>query len=189
MSGQNFLIAGLIARSHGLHDDGAGRPRPARALRATVASALAAYLRAARPGRRRARQPTCSPPWPSLRRQACPSGCGSWQSRPSIGTHVAREDLTRFARSSAANFLVETPAPPQSVRRIPAPVRPVYRLFHQALNDALLHARADITPRADDERALTRAFTALGRAEPVAERPGLPAALPARSRTRCRAGR
>ena len=39
----------------------------------------------------------------------------------------------------------------------------MYRLFHQALNDALLRHRADITPRADDERALTRAFLARGR--------------------------
>ena len=36
VSGQNFLIAGLIARSHGLHDDPARRSRPASVTEATV---------------------------------------------------------------------------------------------------------------------------------------------------------
>jgi hypothetical protein len=45
-----------------------------------------------------------------------------------------------------------------------AGVGSVYRLFHQALNDALLYTRADIAPRAGDEEVLTRAFTALGQA-------------------------
>ena len=40
---------------------------------------------------------------------------------------------------------------------------PVYRLFHQGLNDALLRARSEIMPRSDDERALTLAFTEHGR--------------------------
>ena len=38
-----------------------------------------------------------------------------------------------------------------------------YRLFHQALNDALLRGRPRSCPRADDERALTLAFTGHGR--------------------------
>ena len=37
----------------------------------------------------------------------------------------------------------------------------MYRLFHQALNDTLLHTRADITPRIRDEQALTQAFLTL----------------------------
>ena len=68
-------------------------------------------------------------------------------------------------------------------RRGPDPVRPLvggqlpggngrrgrhrgsrsYRLFHQALNDALLRRRSEVMPRADDERALTLAFTRHGR--------------------------
>ena len=43
MSGQNFLIAGLIARSHGLHDEQAADPGRLE-FAATVDSALAAYL-------------------------------------------------------------------------------------------------------------------------------------------------
>ena len=39
----------------------------------------------------------------------------------------------------------------------------VFRLFHQALNDALLRARAQIAAPQDDQRALTQAFTAVGR--------------------------
>ena len=43
LSGQNFLIAGLIARSHGLHDETAASPGQLQ-FDATVDSALAAYL-------------------------------------------------------------------------------------------------------------------------------------------------
>src|SRR5262249_18129918 len=61
--------------------------------------------------------------------------------------------LEQFARSSAASFLVETSQDGF----------PVFRLFHQALNDALLRARSRIAASADDEKALTQAFAALGR--------------------------
>ena len=43
MAGRNFLIAGLIARSHGLHDEHAADPDQL-GFSATVDSALAAYL-------------------------------------------------------------------------------------------------------------------------------------------------
>ena len=39
----------------------------------------------------------------------------------------------------------------------------MYRLFHQGLNDALLRRRSEVVARADDERALTLAFTRHGR--------------------------
>ena len=90
--------------------------------------------------------------------------------------HVSTQDLARFARSSAANFLVETTG--ISMPGLPDHgVTPVYRLFHQALNDALLHDRADITPRRADERSLTHAFIALRPGSQLARRPALPAAL------------
>ena len=44
ISGRNFLIAGLIARSHGLHDAGTRRPGAASATEATVRTALAGLL-------------------------------------------------------------------------------------------------------------------------------------------------
>jgi hypothetical protein len=48
----------------------------------------------------------------------------------------------------------------------------VFQLFHQALNDALLRGRADVIPRADDERALTRAFIGHGRRSGWQHAPG-----------------
>jgi hypothetical protein len=78
------------------------------------------------------------------------------------GARISAEDLTWFARSSAANFLVEAGRGATSGLRGDGSA-PVFRLFHQALNDALLHARADIASRANDEGALTRAFVAVGR--------------------------
>src|SRR4029077_7950003 len=39
----------------------------------------------------------------------------------------------------------------------------VYRLFHRGLNDALRRRRSEVMPRADDERALTLAYTRHGR--------------------------
>src|SRR5204862_1795993 len=90
---------------------------------------------------------------------------GLWQlaAETLYGARVSTGDLAWFARSSAANFLVETAGSIPSDSH-DAGAGPLYRLFHQALNDALLHIRADITPRADDERALTRTFTTLGQA-------------------------
>jgi hypothetical protein len=60
--------------------------------------------------------------------------------------------LNRFARSSTASFLVESAASDDA--------NPEFRLFHQALNDALLHARAEFAGEREDEQALTRAFIA-----------------------------
>ena len=78
------------------------------------------------------------------------------------GMHVSAEDLTRFARSSAANFLVETGGETATGDHDPRGGT-MYRLFHQGLNDALLRRRSEVMPRADDERALTLAFTRHGR--------------------------
>jgi hypothetical protein len=78
------------------------------------------------------------------------------------GTRVSAADLTRFARSAAANFLVEA-GNQASAEAHGAGGGAVYRLFHQALNDALLHSRSDVMPRADDERALTLALIEHGR--------------------------
>ena len=160
LSGQNFLIAGLIARSHGLHDETAAIPGQLQ-FTATVDSALAAYLDRL--------SPVAGLPAPlALTTLAFAEAPGLpvtlWQLAVEAiyGTHISAEDLTRFARSSAANFLVETGR--DSTSGLPSAAgEPVYRLFHQALNDALLNARANITPRADDERALTRAFMTYGR--------------------------
>ena len=160
MSGQNFLVAGLIGRSHGLHDEKAASPDQLE-FAATVDSALAAYLERLGPvaGLPAAHALTALAfaEVPGL-----PATLWRLAVEAIYGMHVSIEDLTGFARSSAANFLVETGADAtRDLRSGDAP--PVYRLFHQALNDSLLRARADIIPRPNDERALAQAFIRLGR--------------------------
>jgi len=159
MSGQNFLIAGLIARSHGLHDKQATDPDQLEFV-ATVDSALAAYLERLSPvaglSAAQALTALAFAETPGL-----PAALWQLAMEAIYGIHASIEDLTRFARTSAANFLVETGRDSLPDLHNGA-VEPVYRLFHQALNDALLRARADIINRANDSRALTRAFTARG---------------------------
>ena len=160
MSGQNFLIAGLIARSHGLHDEKAataGQLEPA----ATVDSALAAYLERVRPV---AGLPAGHALTALAFAEAPGLSAALWRlaAEAIYGMQLSSADLTKFARSSAANFLVESAAdmPPDADGE---DAGPVYRLFHQALNDALLHARADITGQENDERTLAHAFIKHGR--------------------------
>ena len=169
VSGQNFLIAGLIARSHGLHDEQAADPGQLR-FGATVDSALASYLQPLTPVAGLSAAYLLS----ALAFAEAPGlSAGLWRLAVEAiyGAHVSAEDLAWFARSSAANFLVET-AGSATTGPHHAGAGPVYRLFHQALNDALLHARADVTPRADDEQALTRAFLTLGQAGQWQNAPG-----------------
>src|SRR5262249_5458852 len=158
LADRNFLVAGLIARSHGLHDWHAADPDQL-SLPATVSSALAAYLERLSPI---AGVPAGQIMTGLAFAEAPGLPVGLWQLAIEAigGTRITAEDLTRFARSSAANFLVEA-----SGEAAPGPggSATVYRLFHQALNDALLHARSDVVPRADDERALSRAVIGHGR--------------------------
>ena len=160
LSGQNFLIAGLIARSHGLHDDQAADPAQL-AFEPTVDTALTAYLHRLPPvGEVPAIHALTALAFAEA--PGLPAGLWHLAIEALYGTTQAHTgDLARFARSSAANFLVETghPVTPGAGGEVGGPV---YRLFHQALNDALLRHRADITARAGDERALTRAFLARG---------------------------
>jgi len=153
MADRNFLIAGLIARSRGLHDEEPADPGQL-AFSATVDSALAAYLERLSPV-------AGVPAGRALTALAFAEAPGLtaplWQLAIEAidGSRVSTEDLTRFARSSAANFLVETGDEAAGGH--------AYRLSHQALNDALLRRRSEVMPRADDERALTLAFTRQGR--------------------------
>ena len=159
MAGRNFLIAGLIARSRGLHDEQAADPGRL-GFSATVDSALASYLERLSPV---AGMPADRALTALAFAEAPGLSARLWQLAIEAidGTPVSAEELTRFARSSAANFLVETgngaAAGVHDVRGA------VYRLFHQGLNDAMLRARSEIMPRSDDERALTLAFTEHGR--------------------------
>ena len=153
LSDRNFLVAGLIARSHGMHDEQAVTPEQV-GSDATVDSALAAYLECLRPV-------AGSPASQALTALAFAEAPGLpaelWQAVTGSIYHapVTAAELARFARSSAANFLVETSADGAAA--------PVFRLFHQALNDALLSARSHVSSRQDDEQALTLALEAYGR--------------------------
>ena len=169
MSGQNFLVAGLIARAHGLHDEEAADPGQL-VFPATVDSALTAYLERLSP----VAGLSASHALTALAFAEAPGlTAGLWQLAVEAidRIHVSADDLTRFARSSAANFLVETGGE-AAATGYGAGTAVVYRLFHQALNDALLSARSDAMPRADDERALTRAFTHQGRLSGWEDTPG-----------------
>ncbi|MEU5977430.1 trypsin-like peptidase domain-containing protein [Streptomyces sp. NPDC047315] len=154
----NFLVAGLIARSHGMHDEVAVSA-PSIDFTPTVVAALHEYLAQVPPvdGVPAAAVLTAlayaeAPGLPlSLWRTAVAAlGAGE----------VSEERLRTFVRSSAANFLVETGTTDGHGRDLR-----VFRLFHQALNDALRQARHDsaASAAADDERALVRAFLAYGR--------------------------
>ncbi|MGH8904275.1 MAG: trypsin-like peptidase domain-containing protein, partial [Egibacteraceae bacterium] len=151
LAGQNFLVAGLIARDHGLHDNVAVDPGEV-TFTGTVDAALGRYLD-------RVSGVDDVPAADVLTALAFAEAPGLtaelWQAGVQAlhGRAVPADRLARFARGPAANFLVESAG---------EGARSTYRLFHQALGDALVRARADTVVAVDDERALTRAFHAYG---------------------------
>ncbi|MBE1492756.1 trypsin-like peptidase domain-containing protein [Plantactinospora soyae] len=141
----NFLVAGLVARAHALRDTGPVDPASV-SFTATVAHALDAYLSGL---------PTAgsTPARLALTALAYAETPGLplslWQTAvAALGGTVTEAELGGFARTSAANFLVETGGGAQ----------PAYRLFHQALNDALLADRDVRASRRDDQRRLVSAW-------------------------------
>lgn len=151
LSGRNFLVTGLVARAHGLRDRAAVDPG-ALSFTPTVDWALRDYL---------ARLPRVAgiPAETVLTALAFAEAPGLttrlWSAAiAALGEgDVPEQALARFARSSAANFLVEAGEQGSA---------PVFQLFHQALNDTLLALREQRVPRATDEAALTRALHRLG---------------------------
>ncbi|MET8040334.1 WD40 repeat domain-containing protein [Micromonospora sp. NPDC005215] len=146
----NFLVAGLVARARALRDTSAIDPARV-TFSGTVADALDSYLTwlpdAGSAPARLALTALAYAESPGL-------PLALWQTAAAaLGGRTTEAQLKEFARTSAANFLVETGGAE----------RPTYRLFHQALNDALLGARADVTTRADDEWRLFQGWSAIGR--------------------------
>ena len=149
---RNFLVAGLVARTRGMHDRQSADPATL-TFTPSVASALNDYIDKA----------------PSVEGVAALDAltCLAFAQAPglpltlwhllmnALGMPVTETGLARFARSSAANFLVEISGTEESR---------TYRLYHQALNDALLRGRLEYRPRADDERVITGALLRQGRA-------------------------
>ncbi|GAA2464354.1 trypsin-like peptidase domain-containing protein [Winogradskya humida] len=128
LSHGNFLVAGLVARARGLRDEQPVLPADV-SFAATVSDALDRYV-----------ENLPSAGWTPARLALTALAHAETPGLPislwrvaveALGGQVTEEDLTFFARTSAANFLVESGA---------AEI-PVYRLFHQALNEALLAGR------------------------------------------------
>ncbi len=149
---RNFLIAGLVARGHGVHDEEAVDPGQIM-FDATVSSALAGYLERISPvsGLTAAEALTCLA---FAEAPGLPAALWQVVAERVYEAAASARDLARFARSSAANFLVESSV---------GSATPAFRLFHQALDDALLAARAHVTHRANDERDIASALTGYGR--------------------------
>ena len=158
MADGNFLITGLVARAHGLHDTQPANPAQL-TFPATVDAALGVYLDRLSPV---GGLPAASVLTALAFAEAPGLTAGLWRAAvyALYKTGIEAEELAAYARSAAANFLVESAGDSGGVAAVPGPR--VYRLFHQALDDGLLRARGDFTPRADDERAITRAFLAHG---------------------------
>src|SRR6266540_9172 len=152
LAGRNFLVAGLVARAYGLHDTEPVDPDKV-SFSATVDAALGTYLAGLTPaGRAPARLALTVLAYAEAPGLPLPL----WRAGLiALGSNVSEEQLALFARTSAANFLVETTADP-AMR--------AYRLFHQALNEALLRSRATIASRIEDERRLVEAWLHHGQA-------------------------
>ncbi|MEI5102452.1 trypsin-like peptidase domain-containing protein [Streptomyces sp. PmtG] len=151
----NFLVAGLVARAHGLHDTQAVDPL-AVSFPVTVDASLLAYLRLL-PEVAGLRAEQLLVPLAHAESPGLPLTLWRTALTALFGKAPTDNDLFAFARSSAANFLVESTGE--------GPDGASFRLFHQALNESLRAIRADIADLARDERALTDAFRAHGARE------------------------
>ena len=148
---RNFLVAGLVARAHGLHDSEPVDP-DALAFAPSVDAALRIYLDRLPPVDG---VPAAAVLTVLAFAEAPGLPVSLWRiGLEALGTSLTETQLTRFARSAAANFLVES-GTDNAVR--------CYRLFHQALNDALLAAHADLHGPAAGDQALARGWIDHGR--------------------------
>jgi WD40 repeat protein len=142
LAGRNFLVAGLVAAAHGRQDTDPVEPDKV-SFTPTVDAALDAYLAGLAPV-----GPTSARLALTVLAYAEPPGLPLplWRAGvAALGGTATEEQLATFAHTAAANFLVETNTGP-AVR--------AYRLFHQALTDALLRGQEALGARAADERRL-----------------------------------
>jgi WD40 repeat protein len=151
LSGRNFLVACLIARTHGLYDDEPAGPGHL-TYTSNVGIAFRGYLERM-PDEEAVAGIAAEELLTALAYAEAPGLLiDLWITAVEAlyGVRPGKRELRKFAQSSAANFLVE------SGQRHEA-----YRLFHQALNDTLLKAREGYA--AEDQAALTSAFLSYGR--------------------------
>jgi WD40 repeat protein len=152
LSDRNFLVAGLVARTHGLYDKFAVRPETI-SFTPTVSAALKEYLRRLPPvGGIEAHQALAALAYA----EAPGFTIDLWVTAIAAiyGVDLPALQLKNFSLSSAANFLIETSSLGDSNQ---------YRLFHQALNDSLIAGRDTSHSSVLDERAIARALIAVGR--------------------------
>ena len=144
----NFLVAGLLAREHGLHDAAAVDPAsialPGDQDRVQVA--LMRYL-ARMDGIYGLSPSQLLLPLAYAETPGLSTTLWATAIDALVGTSVDESALRNFASSAAANFLIETSEGSAS-----------YRLFHQALNDTLVGGQHI----AADQRILTYAFMEKG---------------------------
>jgi WD40 repeat protein len=154
LSHPNFLVAGLTALTHGLFDKVAVSPAEL-SFSNRVDDAMREYLKRIPDVSGALAQALLLPlayaespglPVPLWRAALRAIGLGD----------MSEVALRQFARSSAASFLVESVGSEGDGAE--------FRLFHQALNDALLNERAQYAGPREDEMALARAFMEVGRA-------------------------
>lgn len=154
----NFLVAGLVARARAMRDSEPVDPDRVM-FTATVADALDTYVQGLPPaGKASARLALTALAYAESPGLPVSLWCVAARA---IGGEVNEPDLTEFARTSAGNFLVETGGTSE----------PAYRLFHQALNEALLAGREEVGARARDQRQLAEGWIAHGRAKGWAAAP------------------
>ncbi|MCA1673998.1 MAG: hypothetical protein LC799_17960, partial [Actinobacteria bacterium] len=148
---KNFLIAGLVARAHGLYDTTPISPAAVTFV-PSVESTLATFLDRLAPvsgvSARDLLTALAFAEAPGL-----PPDLWRLAVQTLTGAHVTTEQLSRFARGSAANFLIESAGESATI---------VFRLFHQALSDALATDRSRSALQVADNAALTRAFSNYG---------------------------
>ena len=157
MSGRNFLVAGLTALDLALSRTPVD---PAElAITSRVEDAFASYLRRIPPTAGAVPAEDLLLPLAFAQAPGLPAGLWAAAVSALFEEHVSPVKLANFARSAAANFLIESSASPSGI----GGSGPAFRLFHQALNDTLLATRAERVPAAEDQHALTQAFVAAGR--------------------------
>ncbi|MEV4707926.1 trypsin-like peptidase domain-containing protein [Actinoplanes sp. NPDC049316] len=144
----NFLVAALVARARALRDDRPADPADV-VFAGTVGHALDTYLT----GLPMAGGAPARLVLTALAFAETPGlPLSLWRAATeALGGRVTESELSAFAHTSAANFLVETAGAGE----------PAYRLFHQALNDELCAQRPH---RRADEQRLVRAWIEVGHA-------------------------
>jgi len=157
----NFLIAGLVARTHGLYDQEPAAPDQLTASPTTVNAALREYVSRIRDiGTVRALDALTTLAYADT--PGLPLSLWRLVTSALTGTDVQERDLQAFARTAAANFLIES---------VDSETGGTYQLFHQALNDTLLASRDELGLRVSDEHVLTEALQRYGRSTGWAEAP------------------